>query len=263
MGNITNVSSVLLDLGLSASVTDEQRAIANQALKRAESSVKRFLGYDPLQSTRTEYYPQMVSSLNAFSGIWDISGDQAVFESSTSANELQLKGLPIRSITNLYIDHNGRNDTQTDSFSASTEQTEGTDFWPNYDMIDSDGNKVCNDGLLKRAGAWPTNPGTIKIVYISGYTRDELHGQDSVIDAGLIAEVIVDEAVQKAKSVFVKMKQSVGFVAGPLTSERMGDYSYTLAASAVDRLFSGVNDMLPSSKDKLRDFINYGYSLNS
>jgi len=270
MGQIvTTTDDVMARLGLD-SPTASQTSLAESSINGAEGAIRKFLRYDPVQRTRTEYYPRQDFARNVSSGVWDIEGSQAVFIRDTVglASELQLQHLPIRSITTLQINTEGRNGTG--SFTSDHTKTEGTDFWANYDIEDGSGNKVCKDGILRSYGLWPTNPGSVKVVYVAGYTAAEFAG-GGIIDAALIYEAVVDEAARRTKAAFIDA-QTVGgtgssgsgsFTAGFIQSERLGDYSYTnsnslgFRGSSSDRLYGGIYSILPSTRDKLDGYVNY------
>jgi hypothetical protein len=109
---------------------------------------------------------------------------------------------------------------------------------------------------------WPTTAGSVKVVYTAGYSQTELRGQDALVDAGPIWEACVDEAVRRARKIFLQMKNSrVGWLSGPMTSENLGDYSYSVDASSISKLFGSATDLTTESKEKLSSFVNWGYAL--
>lgn len=262
MGKIADVAEVLLELGLSAVVTDEERAIAATVLIRAEGAVKQYLGYDPAYQTHTEYLPTFQTQVRDQEGVWEVDGGEAVLRnlSSGATDQLQLTHLPIRSITSLYIDYDGRSGAKVDAFPATTLKVEGTDFWPNYDMVDSDGVKVCSDGILRSMGQWPTSPGTVKVTYMAGYKDDELHGADLLIDASPILEAVINESVRRVKRFFAQKKQATGFVTGAITSESLGDYSYSVDGASASQLLGGGN-LTSDTKERLSRFRRMSYDL--
>jgi len=255
MGKIADISEILLELGLSATVTDEERAIAATALTRAEGAVKRYLGYDPTYQARTEYLPTYQTPTRNREGVWEVDSNSAVLRnlSSGATDLLQLMHLPVRSITSLYLDYDGRSGAVVGAFAASTLKVEGTDFWPNYDLVDSDGAKVCSDGILKSMGQWPTTPGTVKVTYMAGYKDDELHGSDLILDASPILGAVINEAVRRVKRVFAQKKQATGFVTGTIVSESLGDYSYSVDGASASQLM-GSGELTPDSKEMLSSF---------
>ena len=253
---IADISEVLLQMGLAASVTETERAIAQEAIRVATAAVKRFLRYDPVQATHTEFYPQNDFRVGARVGVWEADENTAYYRelSGFVTNELQVKHLPIRSITSLKVDYDGRSATRAGSFGSGTIQTEGSDFWCNYDMEDSSGNKVCKDGIIRSHGRWPDVAGSVKIVYVAGYSDAELHGQDSVIDASAILEAVIDEAVRRVLKVYSRQKRRASGFAGPFSSESLGAYSYSQDTSITGRLIGGGMDILPETEQKLMEF---------
>lgn len=167
MPSIIDISEVLLEMGLAdVSETDYERAVVNSAITRAEGAIKRFLRYDPVQRTRTEFYPQKDLPALYQRAVWESQGDKAILRGLAGAatDLLQVQHIPIRSITSLVIDYSGRFGTSVDAFTATAE-IEGSDYWPTYDGVDDDGNSFCRDGLIRSFGRWPTEPGSVKVVY--------------------------------------------------------------------------------------------------
>jgi len=267
MGSIVDISEVLLELGLATStVTDEERAIAQASIAKAEAAVIKHLKYDPVKRSRVEYYPQAAIAGENGPGVWEADANSAyIRQASTGATDLlQIRHLPIRSDVSidLRIDYDGRFGANASAFGSSTQKAEGTDYWPSYDGVDDDGNKLCRDGIVRSIGMWPVSPGSVKITYTAGYTSAEFRGEKSLVDATLIWEAVVDEAVRRANKVFAYKKNTkVGFMTGPMKSEELGDYSYTVDTSVMRTLIGSVNDLLPETKSKVSDFVNMGYVL--
>lgn len=268
MGAIIDESLVLLELGLSGSATDEEKAMVTLGVRRAEGAVKRYLRYDPAQRVRTEFYPREDADSNGSRAqIWEADSDEAYVRrlASASSDQLQLSHLPVRqkdtagaNAIDLRIDYDGRFGTRSGSFAAPTQQTEGTDFWPVYDLLDSSGYGVCSDGILRSEGRWPGTPGAVKVTYLAGYTAAELNGQDAKLDASPITGAVLTESARIIKRALVVYKKGrAGHVAGPLISERLGDYSYQLGGAAATTLFGGTWDLLPETVERLRDYVNF------
>lgn len=263
MGKIADISEVLLVLGLDSSCTERERAVADWSLNRAEAAVMRFLRYNPAQESRTNFYPLQDFGQGSREAVWEATSTEAYLRylSEASTNELLTMYVPIRSspAIQLYIDYDARSGTRSGAFAAETLKVEGTDYWPNYDGQDSDGNKLCRDGMIRSIGRWPTTAGSVKFVATTGYSAEELHGQDSVIDASMILDAVVEEAARRVKSVMLKQKSTrLGWTSGPFSSENLGDYSYSvgLPGEALDRMFGSKFSLLPESKEKLADYVH-------
>jgi len=262
MSKLLDISEVLLELGLGDSATDTERAVIAQAIRRAEGSIRRVLRYDPVYGTRTQFLPAADSDPLGRESVWEANETSAYLRhaSRASSDELQVQHLPIRSVTSLAIDYDGRSGTQDGAF--ATNKVEGQDFWPNYDSVDASGNKICGDGIIRSVGLWPSTPGSVKVVYVSGYTEGELRGTDAAIDGTPIWESALEEATARAKKSFTRVKKTgVGFVPGIIQSERLGDYQYSLNANSVMSEISSNFDALPNTYERLSEFINYGWQL--
>lgn len=261
--NIVDPSEVLLELGITDSPSDYERSVVVAAIRMAERSVRRHIQYDPVQRTRTEYYPQGARIGGSWEETWDATDTTAFVrrESMASTSELYLQHLPIRSISSLRIDYDGRSGAKSGAFAASTEKTQGTDYWPNYDRNDDDGNKICMDGILRSVGLWPLEPGSVRVTYVAGYTTDELHGQKGIIDASPILDTIIQEATRRARRAFVLKKSTTGFDGGPVITEHMGDYTKTVDQSQMKQLVGTDSHLLQESIQVLANFVNYAYSI--
>jgi hypothetical protein len=272
-GSILTLEEVLVELGLTlATATTQEQEVAQRAIRQAEGAIKRHLRYDPVQKVRTEYYPNMEPSLGSRAAVWETNDTEAYvrYLSDASTDELQVLSLPIRekdaegaNTIDLRLDYDGRSGTRSGSFAAETQRTEGTDFWPNYDMIDSLGNRVCTDGIIRSEGRWPAVPGSVKITYLAGYTANELAGEDDVIDASPIKDAAMNETVRRVHKRFSQMKKRTGFGTGALASESLGDYSYSADAGSLKDLTSSRHALTQESVALLQDFVNFGGMLYS
>ena len=268
MGSIIDASEVTLEMGLSSSVTDEEKAIIEASILRAEGAVRCFLLYDPAYAVRTEYYPQETGSNAGQGRVWEVNSTTAYVRSIAGgqATELQLRHLPVRTITSISIDYDGRFGTKTGSFGTDTVKTQGEDYWANYTCVDKSGSGICKDGIIRSNGLWSNTPGSVKIVYAAGYTKDEFHGSDFTVDGSSIAEAVLEESMIRAKRAlsFWKKNSTTGHLPGIVTSEKLGDYSYQLDATTAGSLFGTSTDSVSLSdvaKTKLGSFVNYGWAL--
>lgn len=257
MGNIVDISEVLLDAGLSDGPAEKERALVNTAITRAEAAVRRFLGYDPVQRQRTEYYPQQDCGLSGRSFSWNASSTHAYLSelADAASSDLFLRHVPIRSIQSVNVDQNR-------GFASSTRWTVNQDYWMHVDMLDDDGNKMSLDGMVKANGSWPSSAGTVRIVYTAGYSAAELHGQKDLIDATPILEAVVDESVRRMLKIINRGKKTgAGWTGGPLTSESLGDYSYSIDTNLMGKLLGLGDDLMGETMAKLQSFRNLGHMI--
>lgn len=261
--------------------TDMDKGRLLMARQIADSIVAAHIGYDPQQRVAVEYYPKYATTPSATqgggsTGTWDTNGIRAIFRPDESGlAELQLARLPVRSITSIFEDTDGRFGQQAGAFGPETLIQPGQDYWIEWSQ---DG--YGESGLLHRVGRWLPEPGSIKITYRAGFSRTELDGQataPSVSDDGEITTAGVNAysikhaanliALKAFKTFKVQGFQRVaGFVAGVITSEKLGDYSYQIgsgggAGSGGAGLTSMQVDIPPESAMALQPYVNYGIML--
>lgn len=263
---IITAQNVYDELGLCPPNAQEVNIVAS-AMIRAHAAVARFIGYDPqMQDLIGRYRPQRDYTGRNTSNKTDIEGGDATYYSGKITQEWVTEGIPVRVVYGLWMQADAWSETKDGSFGDETELTEGVDFWPNYDVTLASGQKVCRCGIIRTEGYWCKRPGSIKISYRYGYTPDELKGTSTGgLNAVGIWESVLDEAARRAKKILMGQKKTgVGFVAGNLQSERLGDYSYSLGAtSRSDEIrYGDIYDLMPISKERLADFRNWGYPLN-
>ncbi len=169
-------------------------------------------------------------------------------ESATYTQYYDGKGLPslillqwpVTAVTAVYVDPVGYGGQGTDPFPASTLWTEGQQFILNSDASGSKSTKgiltaIAGDGTsatplncwnfgdnylpygnklaASRRPYWPVGQKNIKVVYVAGYSP--VPADLNFAAASLVASMV--------------RNQPLG---GPLTSESLGSYSYTMASRA-------------------------------
>lgn len=249
-------------LKLHASITDYEEALLNMMIPAAQAAVSSVLGYDPEHATRKELLPTIGSQHVAESDEWRSDGSLAYRASQGIGihdNLLYCKFVPVRSVTSLYEDSDARHGKRSGAF--ATQLVEGTGFVPEYDQFDSDGNELSTSGILRRIGTtWPTLPGTVKVEYVAGYTRDELNGLDGQINARPIKDAISLTFLKSYRQyVLLGKDDNAGFTTGSLIQEKLGDYSYqTQTTKEVAAMTSMSVELPPEARLLLQPFINYG-----
>jgi len=271
---IVSESRLRLSLGLTSTITDLERAIISLVHPEAEQLVAAHIGYDPVQRVAIEYYPKndrRPGNAGSEAGVWSPDGARrhAVYnELSPLGRTLQLARLPVRSIVEIRRDSGGRFGQGAGAFPGSSVLEAGSDYWLE---LDEDGRS--SSGCVVSAGGWQAEPGSLRVEYRAGYSPTEFAGRavssevdgDGVITtAGVNASPIaraVMLTVGKAFHTEVSLRKRAGLlgpVAGALTSEKLGDYAYTIDGVSAARI-AGMMVALPGEAvDLLEEFVHYG-----
>lgn len=236
---ITTQARVLQLLGKSADATQAEQDLIDLLLPQVERAVKRFVGYSIEQVTHTHYLPRDSRAANVDPTIRysDVQGGKVVGATvgAGAATKLIVPELPIRSISNLYEDQNAYAGQGSSDFASGTELTSGSDFFVHYDA-----SGLCKSGIINRtASNWPARAGTVKVVYVAGYTSVELQ-------SGIAADIEL-ACLMAIKEVF----SGRGDTQGPIKSERLGDY-------AVQYAIEGGRGLPRKSKKLLGPFVHMG-----
>lgn len=226
---ILPISEAIASLGLGSTLTLAQRGQLTSLHRRAERTIRRYLGFGVTQATYTHYLPRVDP--------WGVARDLV-----DGNRVLVLPERPVRSITNLYEDTAAKYGQQSGSFPASSELTIGEDFY-SEEVLDGFNP---HGRLIREVSTWYAEPGTIKVTYVAGWSAGELSGDvsDPTLDAGAIADAVL-LTIHKEWS--QQQREADG---GAIKSERLADHSYTLDAMA-----SGPTvHLTPQVKDMLARF---------
>ena len=155
----------------------EELAVLSSIHASAESEVKKYLGYDPEQRERTEYYPRHIAAGGPGipNAVWETNaaGSRAVRSSVASlGRSLQLSHIPVRSVTEVRVDLQGKHGGPATAFGDDTVWTENVDYW-----LEIEEAELCMGGMLLSNRGWPIEPGTVKVTYRAGFSPDEFNGK--------------------------------------------------------------------------------------
>jgi len=259
-------------LGLLPNITDVQRVRCTLALLGGHAAVRTYIHYDPEQKAGiAEFYPRNeLSAVESLDGTWDVSGGKAVFEGDTLLGRyLQLQRLPVRAVTDLRVDLDARSGQGAGDFASDTIWTVGEDYWVEWDQAN-----VCLSGQLISDRGWPASIGKVRVVYRAGYSPIEFNGpaaesdtdgEDVITTQGIDASALKYGCLMACVAKFHTLSSwavnsiTGSLTTGPLQSERMGDYNYTLANPQASSLVAGMANTLPNEiKEYLEPFVNYG-----
>lgn len=233
----------------------EDQAIVSFVRPLAERLVKKFVGFNIEQATYTDLYPLigqdgMMDML--VDGYEDIGGRIVPYNSSMlgSGSYLSTRQKPVRSITSVYENVSAW-DTAGGSWPASAllDPTE-------YQLDQEEYGGLSWSGFVyRRSGVWPTEPRTVKITYVAGLTAAELDPA-----TGAYAE-FAQACYLTAMNGFWLWKQfkteaaggSGG--AGPVVSERLGDYAVSWSEQGAMDQFSMRFEMPRAAKVILEEYV--------
>lgn len=260
---IVSIPELQAALGLLDSITAGDLALLNLLQPKAQGVVIDYLGYSPEYARGTEYYPRdesMGRSLAAQGdgGRYEVSGGRAVYVNTGRAEYLQLQRLPVRAVHHVYVDYDARFGQRAGAFDASTEWTAGVDFY-----LEQEGDGFCLSGNLIASTGWPVTPGSVKVDYTAGYTADEFTGRaSSGVNAAGLHDAIMMTTIVAFKQFKAQQKQArVGFVSGPVISERLGDYNYAIEPGSAAAMASMKIAIPDAAIQKLAGYLHYGLSL--
>jgi len=241
---------------------DSDDAILPYIRRPIEKAVKAFLRWNPERHTVTKYYPkgQVGGEYSNWPGenvaggeeTWPKRGSGIVNTVGGLSTVLQLddkfvipSGLTVYETAGAYMGQVS---------SSWTLLTLGTHYW-----LDLDDANFCETGHLVRLNAsWPKQPGSVKVTYSAGFTAAQLAGTDSDYDASdirLATFIAVQKAYNEIKT--NRPNTSTGRAAGPIVSETIDGYSYTLAQSSAVAQFGFAQALPLASKKLLQRYRSY------
>lgn len=222
-----------------------------------EKAVRNFVGWDLEQAEYTRYYPKTEKG-----GADDVfvGGFGVVSGTGGRTQKLQLDH-KYALLADLEVrEHSGANFGQTHVFDDDDLLTLGTQYI-----------LVCDDGVVSKTGHvtrlaayWPKGAGSVQVVYTAGFTPEEFEGRSGSTDASEIRYAVLDElqrAYQEARN--YQQSSSRATVGGPIMSESVPGYSYTLALlpSAATALFGRIRPLSLQTMHRLQKFRRWGLAI--
>lgn len=148
-----------------------------------------------------------------------VSAAATEYYDGSGRDTLILKRRPVTAVASVWVDNKGFYGQAPDAFPTSSLLTVGVDY-VSPSLAESEENAGL---LLCVSDCWPTGRGNIKVTYTAGYSTIP---DDLTLAANLLAAAV--------------RKSAASGQAGPLASETLGEYSYTvLTGTAAES--SGLN----------------------
>lgn len=199
-----------------------------------------YLGYEIERSNRTEFYPRF-NRHPSYDVFVNADANLSVVD-SPGLDYLYLRGRPVLlSGLSVYEDYGAYGGQSPGSFPGSSLLTLGSDYY--LDIWEAGVSR--NGKVIRIGGTWPGLPGSIKVVYTAGYTDDELKGdltdaEDYVDGSDIHRGVKLCALKAYAELTAYQQSESEGAGSsgiGPLSSETIDDYSYTMNPATAEKLF--------------------------
>lgn len=224
--------------------------------KNAERLCKQVMGWDPERSAKTEFYEstERGGGEHYWIGEW---GSHSQVGGRTDVLQLKRKfvlatGLTVQEFSGAWMGQ--YDDTVWETL------TLGDEYY-----LDLDTASVSESGHLIRLGAeWPKSRGSVKVTYTAGFTATELSGAmtgatdyTDASDLRLAIAMAVAKVYNEMKS---QQRNTRTHAAGPISGERVPDYSYQMEGTAVVALMGMSFDLPPAVLQILNRYSNK-YSL--
>ncbi len=246
---IARRAEILTALGLTSTATDDDIGLVNMLQPRVERAIENYIGFAVEQVTREELLPTFVNpEIDRDLTSWDVVGGRVV-EFLGGSRVLTVTYAPLRSIVAVYEDRTAYAGQNPGAFGPETLLTQGIDF---YTDVDETG--ICRSGQLIRLGSWPGTPRSVKIQYVSGYTRAELDGAAGPIDASDIALAVIEQ-IRDDFNWYKRNMPTAYRAGGPVISERLADWG--VRYDNKDTPASGKPSLSTRVKEILERYTNY------
>lgn len=153
-------------LGVQDATDARMRLLLGQLGSYAEHAVRRFVGATLTPASYTHFLPtEQAPAFVNDSNTPIVRGTSITFGTPAGAAFLKLYETPVRSITSVHEDPSGYFGDVAGSFAAATALAAGTDFF-----LEKEISGLSTSGrLFRMGGVWPTELGSVKVVYAAGY----------------------------------------------------------------------------------------------
>jgi hypothetical protein len=244
---ICELGEILAALGKGNTATDEEVAAARAAQYWAERSVKKYLLSGVEQATYQEVLPNgqlyryTDDDLTRFE---EIGGQVVAYSYEQMTDRLPLGETPVRSVTAVYETY-----------------TEGGGGWPAGSLLDPsayylDAREVglSQTGHVVRLGSWSSVPRSVKVVYVAGYTADELRLDGRWPEFKLAVRL---QAAKNFRTTQSLHDHALGLAPiGPVVSESVQGASVSVDAGSAKLLAGQLMTLTPEVQEMLFEHRN-------
>jgi hypothetical protein len=268
--SIISLYELSIAIGLSDVPTSGStiETLANRAIAASIQAVKDFCRNDIEYAQHTEYYPTGTEGHGSrcFSDalMFDRGSSSRYSETSRFNSVIQLKNTPVYTNSLLvYEQADARYGQTQNSFGDSTLLTVGLDYYldinaiisvPTYNPVDGSISNVSTPvsytGHLYRNGSWPRESGSIKVTYFGGWRFQPLAALFNPGASPPSYATIKEAVLITATKAYREMSSLAKNESGPKTSENIGQYSYSIDSSLLQRML-GLQVTVPESAVQL------------
>lgn len=180
------------------------------------SAIARYCRWSLVEKTLTSYLPLNPVAVGYHVPTADIGyGFGAV---TSGRNRLQLPAMHVKSLVSINEDYGAKAGVGSEDFPSTTLLTAGDDYFLEKDS----GATYSESGGVIRVGCnWSSVPGTIKVVFVAGFSESELSGEFNGIRYATIRECARAWITRQRENALVS---SAGSDALIISRERLGDY---------------------------------------
>ena len=205
------------------------------------SAIARYCRWNLVEKTLTSYLPLNPVAVGYHVPTAEVGyGFGAV---TSGRNRLQLPAMHVKSLTTIHEDQGAKAGFNAEDFPSTTLLTAGDDYFLEKDS----GSTYSESGGVIRVGCnWSSVPGTIKVVFVAGFSESELSGEFNGIRYATIKECAKAWIARQRENALVS---SAGSDALILSREKLGDYEVGYAN--------------PLSRTNQSDYGSYGISEES
>ena len=235
MTDLVTNADVFLLLGIS-SPTATQTSVMTLIRKGVEAGVRSECHWQIHEQQSTVFLPYFnqptvptVGTANLAMAASALGGYSFV---ARGRNRLQLPSSFVKQIVSIYVDEGAIGGNGTGDFPSSSLLDPDTDYYLESEVQASGGTAWSKSGgVLRVQRSWPSTAGTVKCTFVSGFTADELDDEFFELKARIISECCLKWV---ARNRFADPGAS-----GTVKSEKIGEYSITLADPDVENVLFG------------------------
>lgn len=243
--SIVSVPEFAAFIGKTSPPEFNENLIFETILNSAEQAVCNWLGRKFTDGEVIELLPvgkEQPYDLGALDYVRTRNRVYAESKRRTGLSALKLSKPPVL-LTGLriWVDIDANAGQADGAFADETELTAGTDFFLDVAEPEADV-PISESGIVYRAvGMWPQVPRSIKAQYTSGANAAWVAANAAPLKFGILATA--GNAYRTYKTI------SDG--RGPVTSERIGSYSYSTGGAAVAALLGGGGSVIPAAAQQV------------